>query len=405
LTEIRLFINIGNINPIILINIGIGIYNIYKKIMLKRFYNLEKMIKHGKVLIIYGPRRVGKTILLEEFLNKTDLKYKLDSGDNIKTQQILSSQDFSQIIEYASGYDLIAIDEAQQIPNIGMGLKILVDQVPNLRIIATGSSSFYLSQYIGEPLTGRKRTIILYPLSQMELLEKYNKYELKENLEKFLVFGTYPEIVIAETQKNKIMVLEEIINSYLLKDVLAIDKIKNSSQLLKLLKLLAFQVGSEVSFNELATQVKLDVKTVERYLDILEKAFVIKYLSSFSRNLRKEIFRKGKVYFYDNGIRNAIIENFNSLENRNDVGALWENFIVMERIKKQAYQPIYSSNYFWRTYDQKEIDWVEERDGKLFGYEIKWGNKKRKEPKLWKETYSNAEFKRINKENYLEFII
>ena len=262
-----------------------------------------------------------------------------------------------------------------------------------------------MQQYIGEPLTGRKRTAILYPLSQKELLEEYNRYELKENIEKFLIFGAYPEALTAKTQKEKIIILEEIVNSYLLKDVLALDRIKNSNQLLKLLKLLAFQVGSEVSFNELATQIKLNVKTVERYLDILEKAFVIKYISGFSRNLRKEISSKGKIYFYDNGVRNAIIENFNLLENRNDIGALWENFIVMERLKKQEYQPIFSNNYFWRTYDQKEIDWVEEREGKLFGYEIKWGNKKYKEPKLWKETYSNAEFKIINRDNYLDFIL
>lgn len=188
--------------------------------------------------------------------------------------------------------------------------------------------------------------------------------------------------------------------------MLAVDRIKNSSQLFKLLKLLAFQVGSEVSFNELATQIKMDVKTVERYLDILEKTFVIKQLNGLSRNLRrKEISHKVKIYFYDNGIRNGLINNFNPLNTRNDVGQLWENFIVMERLKKQNYKSIFSNNYFWRTYDQKEIDWVEERDGKLFGYEIKWGDKKVKEPKIWKETYDNAEFEVINQENYLDFVV
>lgn len=373
--------------------------------MLKRHYDLKELVKKQKVLVIYGPRRVGKTTLLQQFLKQTELKYKLDSGDNIKTQQILSSGDFEQIFEYASGYELIVIDEAQQIPNIGMGLKILIDQIPNLMIIVTGSASFALSQQIGEPLTGRKITKNIYPLSQNELLDKYNKHELKENLEKFLIFGSYPECIMANTKQKKIDVLEEIANSYLLKDVLLLEKIKSSNILIKLLKLLAFQVGSEVSLNELAMQVKLDVKTVDRYLDILEKGFVIKSFGSFSRNLRKELSRKYKYYFYDNGVRNAIISQFNSLADRNDIGQLWENFLVMERLKKQTYSSIYTNNYFWRTYDQKEIDWVEERDGKLFGFEFKWGDKKVKEPKLWKETYSNAEYQVINRDNYLDFII
>jgi len=373
--------------------------------MLKRHYELKNLIKKQKVLVIYGPRRVGKTILLQEFLKQTKLKYKLDSGDNIKTQQILSSQDFDQILEYAAGYELIAIDEAQLIPNIGMGLKILIDQIPGLMIIATGSASFALSQQIGEPLTGRKITKNIFPFSQNELLDKYNRHELRENLESFLIFGAYPECITSNTKQKKIAVLEEIANSYLLKDVLALERVKSSSVLIKLLKLLAFQVGSEVSLNELAAQVKLDIKTVDRYLDILEKGFVIKSLGSFSRNLRKELNRKYKYYFYDNGIRNSVISQFNSLADRNDIGALWENFLVMERLKKQAYAPIYANNYFWRTYDQKEIDWVEERDGKLFGFEFKWGNKKTKEPKLWRETYDNAEYKVINRKNYLDFIV
>ncbi|MEA3295627.1 MAG: ATP-binding protein, partial [Patescibacteria group bacterium] len=362
------------------------------------------MIKPGKALIIYGPRRVGKTTLLKEFLKIYKKKVYSSTGENFSLQKVLESSDFSKIIPFFSGYDLIVIDEAQKIENIGQGLKIIVDQIEGVKVIATGSSSFDLSNKVGEPLVGRQRIIKLFPLSAIELADNYGKMFLHEQLENLLIYGSYPEIITAKSYSEKKDYLMQIRDSYLLKDVLAIDKIKNSSRLLKLLKLLAFQVGNEVSFNELATQVKLDVKTVERYLDILEKAFVIKYLNSFSRNLRKEIFRKGKIYFYDNGVRNAIIENFNPLENRNDIGALWENYIVMERIKKQAYQQIYSSNYFWRTYDQKEIDLVEERDGKLFGYEIKWENKKYKEPKLWKATYSNAEFEIINRDNYLDFI-
>jgi len=373
--------------------------------MIKRCYNLEKLIKPGKVLIIYGPRRVGKTTLLNDFLSKTKLKYKLDSGDSIKVQQILSSQDFYQIKEYVSGYELIAIDEAQQIPNIGLGLKILVDQMPKLKIIATGSSSFDLAQKLGEPLVGRKRTIILFPFSQTELLEKYNKFELKQNLEDFLVFGSYPEIIIAKTRKEKINSLNELVNSYLLKDVFNLERIKGSKQIIDLLKLLSFQIGNEVSINELATQIRLDVKTIDKYLDILEKAFVLKRLGALSRNLRKEISSKAKYYFYDNGVRNGIISQFNGLDDRNDVGFLFENFVVMERLKKQEYSnSLFANNYFWRTYDKKEIDFIEERGGKLFGYEIKWKDKKIKAPADWLSAYPNSEFSVISPDNYLEFI-
>jgi len=373
--------------------------------MIKRYYDLKKLIKPSKALIIYGPRRVGKTTLLNDFLSQTELKYKLDSGDNIKVQQILSSQDFSQIKEYASGYQLIAIDEAQQIPNIGMGLKILVDELPKLKIIATGSSSFDLSQKIGEPLTGRKKTIILFPLSQEELLDVYNPFELRENLKDFLIFGSYPEIITAKTRQEKIDLLNELFNSYLLKDVFSLEKIRGSKQLLDLLKLVAFQLGNEVSLNELATQVHLDIKTVARYLDILEKAFVLKRIGGFSRNLRKEISSKAKYYFYDNGVRNAVISQFNSFDNRDDIGPLFENFVIMERMKDSACKGRVGSSYFWRTYDGQEIDLVEERSGKLYGFEIKWSPKaKSKIPKDWSAKGKRAEYKIINNKNYLDFI-
>lgn len=372
--------------------------------IIKRLHNLEELLSPGKVLVIYGPRRSGKTTLLKEFLATTKFKYKLDSGDNVKTQEIMRSQDFDRILPYATGYELVAIDEAQQIPNIGMGLKILVDQVPNLRIIATGSSSFDLAQKTGEPLTGRKRTIALFPFSQEELLAKYNRYELKEKLEEFLIFGTYPEVMLAKNRAEKIIALEEISNSYLLKDALSLENIKNPKQLLDLLKLLAFQIGREVSLNELATQTKLDVKTVDRYLYILEQTFVLKRIGGFSRNLRKEIAKKAKYYFLDNGVRNAVISQYNALEDRNDKGELFENFMISERLKFKEYHSIFGSAYFWRTYDQKEIDYIEEREGKLFAYEFKWSGDA-KPPKEFLETYPNTEFKTINKENYLDFVL
>ncbi len=379
---------------------------IYNWSMIKRKYNLENLIEKNKVLVIYGPRRVGKTTLLNRFLKTTKLKYKLDSGDNIKTQDILSSQDFSRIIEYASGYDLIAIDEAQQIPNIGMGLKILVDQIPGIQIIATGSSSFDLSQQIGEPLTGRKRTITLYPIAQQELNFRLNKYELKEQLKDYLVFGTYPEIIMAETKEEKIRLLNEIVNSYLIKDILALEKVKSPKLLIDLLKLLSFQVGNQVSLNELANQLNIDIKTVGRYLDLLEKGFVIRSVGGFSRNLRKEVKNKYEYFFLDNGIRNAVINQYNNIEDRNDVGALFENFVVMEREKKCFYDEIYRNYYYWRTYEGKEIDLIEEYGGKLYGTEIKWSEKRKVvEPVEWKRNYDNSEFQIVNKDNYLDFVL
>lgn len=375
--------------------------------MYKRAYEpLDERLVPNKVLLIYGPRRVGKTTLLQNYLKQTPLKYKLDSGDNIRTQQILSSQDFGQILAYIEGYELLAIDEAQNIPNIGMGLKIIVDQVPGIRVIVTGSSSFELAGQVGEPLTGRKTTLSLYPMAQSELLSVYNRFELREKLTDFLIFGTYPEVLLAPTQKARIETLTEIANAYLLKDILAFDRIKNSRTLLDLLKLLAFQVGSEVAISELATQLGVDVKTLKRYLDLLEKAFVVYRLNGFSRNLRQEVTNKSKYYFLDNGIRNALIAQFNGMDQRNDMGALWENFMVTERLKFRAYRPLYANIYFWRTYQQQEIDLIEEHSGKLYGYEFKGSQHKMvRPPSLWIETYPTAEFQVIHPDNYLEFVL
>jgi len=375
--------------------------------MLKRkFEPLDDYIHAGKVLLIYGPRRVGKTTLLQRYLKNTPLKYKLDTGDNVRTQQILGSHLFDQILPYAEGYELLAIDEAQNIPNIGMALKILVDQRPDLRIIATGSSSFELAGQVGEPLTGRKRTLTLYPISQGELLDRYNRFELKERLSDFLLYGTYPDVVMAESKQEKINILQEIAHSYLFKDVLAFDRVQHSTQLINLLKLLAFQIGSEVSLTELGTKLGLDYKTVQRYLDLLEKAFVIIRLGGFSRNLRNEITKKEKYYFMDNGIRNALIAQFNDLSLRNDIGQLWENFFFIERLKYRDYYGVYANRYFWRTYDQQEVDIVEERDGGLTGYECKWSpNKKVVAPKRWREGYPESEFKVVTSENYQDFVL
>ncbi len=374
--------------------------------MLYRYYeNLEQYLRPNEALIIYGPRQVGKTTLLKYFLSRTHLKYKLDSGDNIRTQQLLSSKDFTKILGYAEGYELIAIDEAQQIPEIGMALKILIDQMPNLFVIATGSSSFDLSQTIGEPLTGRKKTLILYPLAQIELLKNYNQHEIREKLENFLIFGSYPKVLTASLREEKIRILNELVDSYLLKDVLSLDKIRKSNVLFNLIKLLAFQIGQLVSCSELASQLHVDTKTVDRYLDLLEKSFVIYKLGSFSRNLRKEITSKQKYYFFDLGIRNAVISQFNALDNRNDLGHLWENFIFIERLKKSNYEGFYGSRYFWRTYNNLEIDLIEELDNQLSAYEIKWSaEKKNKAALLWQEHYPKASVQTITSKNYLAYV-
>ncbi|MBI4117829.1 MAG: ATP-binding protein [Parcubacteria group bacterium] len=361
-------------------------------------------MKAGRVLVIYGPRRIGKTTLLEQYLLKVTKKYLVDSGDSVAARKVLSSQDFRQIADYVSGYELIVIDEAQQIPDVGMGLKIIIDQHPDIQVIATGSSSFDLANKIGEPLTGRKTTLTLFPIAQMELLNQHNVFELKQKKEDFLVFGSYPEVVVAKSKEEKIKILKEIAESYLFKDILSLDNVRNPNALMKLVKLLAFQIGKPVSISELATQVGLNSRTVERYLDLLEKAFVIKSLGSFGRNLRKEIAKKRKYYFFDNGIRNAVIGQFNSFEERNDRGELWENFLIMERIKRNSYKGSYYNFYFWRSYDQKEIDWIEEGDGKIFAYEIKLNKEKFPIPERFLELYPESRVEIIHQDNYFEFI-
>ena len=377
-----------------------------EKDMIERFYdNLEKFLKPNKVLMIYGPRQVGKTTLIKEYLKRTTLKYKFDSGDNLRIQELLSSLDFQKILSYAEGYELLVIDEAQNIPNIGKALKILVDETKGIKIIITGSSSFNISQNTGEPLTGRKKTLTLYPISQFELRKKHNKYDLQEKLEEFLIYGSYPEVVTAKNIKTKIEILNELADSYLLKDILSFFSLKKPHVILNLLKLLAFQIGSQVSLNELALNLKVDIKTVINYLDILEKAFVIKKVTAFSRNLRNEITKSCKYYFLDIGIRNAVINQFNKIDLRNDIGQLWENFLFIERTKKLSYKGLHTDIYFWRTYAGNEIDFVEEKDGKINAFEAKWRIKtSANAPKEWRVNYKSAVFKVIHKENYLDFV-
>ncbi len=374
--------------------------------MIKRAYELKNLIKKNRVLIIYGARRVGKTTLLRDFLNKTSLKYKLDAGENIRLKELFETEDMNKILEYVENYELIAIDEAQYLKNIGKALKIIVDYSKDIYVIVTGSSSFELQGQVGEPLTGRKRTLLLFPFSVQELHDIYNKFELKEQLEKFLIFGSYPEVITSKTKNEKIEILEELVNSYLLKDILSFERIKSSSVILNLLRLLALQVGQLVSLNELSTQLSIDVKTTQRYLDLLEKTFVIKRLEGFSKNLRKEITSKCKYYFLDNGIRNAVISSYNPLNLRNDKGALWENYFVMEKIKKSTYERKLPISYkFWRTYTGQEIDLIEIEGEKIKAYEIKYQEHKVKIPTMWKKHYHDSEFFVVTKDNFLDFLL
>lgn len=376
--------------------------------MIPRIYNLKTRIKPGKALIIHGPRQVGKTTLIKDFLKTTTQKYRFDTGDNIAIQNVLSSQNFDEISRYIGNNELIVVDEAQQIPGIGIGLKIIADHHPQVSVIATGSSSFELSRNVGEPLVGRKTTLQLYPIAQMELLLQTNEFDLSQKLEDSVLFGSYPEVINAQTRSQKIEYLIEIVNSYLLKDILALDNIKSPQSLLQFLKLLALQVGNEVSLNELGRQLGWDNKTVGRYLDLLEKCFVIVRLGAFSNNLRNEVTSKSKFYFLDNGIRNGVLQQFNSIDSRNDIGALWENFIFIERLKWRTYTNRYGNSYFWRNYEQNEVDLVEEFDGQINGYEMKWAqtslSKTNKAKKAWLDAYKNATYKVIDKTNYFDFI-
>lgn len=363
------------------------------------------ILKEGKVLAIYGPRRVGKTSLVNKMLDLYQGKIYRGSGEDLFVNSLLSSRDTQRIVSSFSGYDVVFIDEAQMIPDAGLGLKILIDNLPRLKIIATGSSSFDLSNKLGEPLTGRQLMKTLFPISMIEVAEQFGRMEINHNLNAYLVFGTYPEVITSKNNNQKVEYLVSLRDSYLLKDILQLENIRNPSKLIDLLRLLAFQIGNEVSLNELSISLGLAKQTVERYLDLLEKVFIIKKVQGFSRNLRKEITKSHRYYFWDNGIRNSLINNFNDLSFRDDKGMLWENFVFIERIKKQAYHQIFTNNYFWRTYDKKEIDFVEEKDGVLAGYEFKWGKKKTKPPRLWYDTYKNSTFTVISPENYLDFIL
>ena len=375
------------------------------KYELPRAIDISEHLQQGKVLIMFGARQVGKTTLVKLFLEQSDLNHQFYTGDDLSFSADFAKCELRIIEQMVSGIDLLVIDEAQKIENIGTALKLVVDHFPDKYVIVTGSSSFDLANLTEEPLTGRKNVITLYPIGLQELNRITTPYELNKHIEQFLIYGSYPEVVTLKNIDEKENRITEIKSSYLIKDILEFQKLKRPQVILDLLKLIAFQIGNQVSTVELGKQLGLDNKTVQRYLDLLEKSFVLIPLGGFSRNLRKEVSKMKMYYFMDLGIRNAVIANFNALNLRNDVGELWENFMMIERMKRNSYMGQTANYYYWRTYDQKEIDLIEESGGTLKGFEFKWNpNRKVKSPEEWLNTYENAEFEVITKENYQTFL-
>ena len=362
---------------------------------------VKKSLFKGKIIIIYGARQVGKTTLVKEIERSYSDNSSYFNCDERDVREALTNKTSTELKQFIGDKKLVIIDEAQRVENIGLTLKLLADNFSDMQIIATGSSSFDLSNKISEPLTGRKNEFYLYPFSLEELGQIYSDLELDRLLENRMIFGMYPEIV--KDQKNASKKLKSISQSYAYKDILAYQNIKNPEILEKLLQALALQLGSEVSYNELASTVGIDKNTVSSYIRILEQAFIIFRLKPFRKNLRVELRKLRKVYFYDNGMRNALINNLNPLHLRQDVGALWENFMLSERVKYNSWQEVFKNTYFWRTKKQ-EIDYLEEEAGKLEAFEFKWQSDKLKIPKAFAEAYSQTPVTLITRKNYQEFL-
>jgi predicted AAA+ superfamily ATPase len=368
------------------------------------YRKIKEKLYQGKAIILTGARQVGKTTLLKQLLSEIDAELVLSLNcDEPDVPVLLENVTSTQLKSLFGNNRIILIDEAQKVDNIGLTLKLIVDNMPDIQVVATGSSAFELRNKLNEPLTGRKFEYHLYPFSINELIQHTSLIEERRLLEQRMIFGMYPDVI--NHPSDQTLILRELTNSYLFKDILSYRDVRNPDGLNKLLMLLALQVGNEVSYNELGQSLGMDKETVERYLDLLEKVFVVFRLNSFSRNIRNELKKSKKVYFYDNGVRNAIINNFQPLAFRNDVGALWENFIISERKKYIDYNDIYSNVYFWRTHAQQEIDYIEERDGIIHAFELKWKeNKKCKLPASFTASYPEHTFNVITPANYTDFL-
>ncbi|MBI3150697.1 MAG: ATP-binding protein [Chloroflexi bacterium] len=367
---------------------------------------IQKNLIRGKVLVLYGPRQAGKTTLAKELLASISLRTKFVNADELLYREALASQNLKTLNEVLGNAELLVIDEAQRVPEIGLNLKILIDNNPNVTILATGSASFELANKINEPLTGRKLTFTLYPLSYTELSKTLGALETRNQLEQWMVWGGYPVIATTNDLVLRERLLGELVGSYLYRDLLELEGIRRPEKIVDLLRLLAFQIGQEVSLAELATSLGLSRDTVERYLDLLEKVFVIFRVGGFSRNLRKEVTKNSRYYFFDNGVRNSLIQNLNPISVRNDAGQLWENFLMVERRKANQLAGRSVNAYFWRTYDQKEIDYIEEHAGRLDAYEFKWGDGEIKAAtrRMFLEAYPDAKVQVVNRESFEDFV-
>jgi uncharacterized protein len=364
---------------------------------------IQNKLFQGKVIIIYGARQVGKTTLVKQLIDEYNGKSLYINCDLLPNQQLLDYQNPQWFIDAVQEIDFVVLDEAQNIPNIGLILKILVDQFPEKQFIATWSSSFDLANKLNEPLTGRNYKFKLYGFSCEELKQHYDSFWLQNNLESLLIYGSYPAVISAPIEQKR-EILDLLAGDYLYKDIFKFDGIKKSTYIKQILQLLALQIGNEVNYNEIWQKLWLTYPTIVKYIDILEQAFIIFKLPSFARNLRNEITKWVKIYFYDLWVRNSLIQNYNNTNLRQDTWALRENFLIVERLKYQTYHWWYGNKYFWRTYDQKEIDYIEEYDWKLHTYEFKWGKQNIPQPAIFLQSYPDSSFVWINQQNYLQFI-
>ena len=364
---------------------------------------LKKRIGQQKVLILYGSRRVGKTFILQQLYEQYKNKCIFLNGEDFDDRDRLAKRTAANYKQLMGDKRLLLIDEAQNIPEVGKVLKLIIDNVTGITIIASGSSSFDLINKTGEPLVGRSYTYHLFPVAQCELKE--DAVMALRHLEERLVYGSYPELWHLENEDEKAVYLKNLVQGYLLKDIFIFREIRNSDKILQLLKLIAYQVGNEVSLNEISKQLGMHKTTVEHYLDLLSKVFVIYSLGGYGGNLRKEVVKTRKWYFYDNGIRNAIINDFKPLQNRNDAGVLWEQYFLSERQKYNQYHSVSPEYFFWRTYDQQEIDLIELHGKKIIAFETKWGKAKAKIPLAFSKSYPDAAFTLINRDTYLKWIM